>query len=90
MQEDLQTILPRIPYRGRQLTLADFRRWAEQFPLDLQPLAAHMVREIAEYYYISQQKFHEALQRLIKGSDIPPGSPVIFCKWQAMGHSAPG
>src|SRR5262249_14523991 len=41
------------------------------------------------YYYISQQKFHEALQQLIKGSDIPPGSPVIFCKWQTMGHSAP-
>lgn len=89
MQEDLQAILPRISYRGRQVTLVDFRRWAEQFPLDLQPLATHIVREIAEYYYISAQKFHEALQTLIERSGILPGSRVIFCKWQAMGHSAP-
>jgi len=89
MQEDLQAILPRISYRGRQVTLPDFRRWAEQFPLDLQPLATHIVREIAEYYYIGAQKFHDALQTLIERSGIPPGSPVIFCKWQAMGHSAP-
>src|SRR5207249_870143 len=80
---------PRLQYRGSQFDLVHFERWARQFPRELSALSVHLIREIAERYYVGVREFYEGLDFLIRNSDIPRGSCVTFCRWQEMGRSAP-
>ena len=89
MERDLRWLLPRLVYRGRALSLENFRRWAAQFPPDLAPLATHLTRQIAERYYFGADLYFSAIDTLIKNSGIREGSRVVFCRWQHMGASAP-
>jgi hypothetical protein len=88
MVEDTGWLLSQIPYRGHVLATRELYGWVQQFPADLQPLAVHLVRQIAQKYYVSVNLFHEALDDLIGRSGIPRGSSVVFCRWQRLGESA--
>ena len=88
MLEDMKWLLQRIPYRGRELTLDHVGKWVAQFPREIQSLATLLVRRISAHYYMSQQKYHDALADLILRSGIHRGSPVVFCRWQSLGGSA--
>jgi hypothetical protein len=89
MQDDLKWILPQLIYRGTPVTPKQFHSWAEQFPLHLSQVPAHLVRQIALNYYLSQRSYFEALQQLIRDSQIGTQDRVVFCKWQRIGTSAP-
>ena len=89
MGRDLEWILPRVTYRGRQLTIAHFSRWAGQFPKELSTIPIHLARLIADRYYLSMGAFYEALERLIRESGVPEADRVAFLKWQHLGQSAP-
>ena len=69
MLDDLRWILPRLQYRGRQFNLPHFERWARQFPRELSALSVHLIREIAERYYVGVREFYEGLDFLIRNSD---------------------
>jgi len=89
IESDLQWVFSRLVYRGRALTLDRFQRWISQFPTPHSPLAMHLVRQIADAYYVSNEAYFDALNDLIQGSGVPPNSRVVFCKWQHTGASAP-
>lgn len=87
--EDLRWLLCKLQYRGCEVTMEAFRSWWEQFPHEVKPLATHIVRQIAERYYVGARQFHDSLKLLIDRSEIPLGDQVTFCKWQQMGKSGP-
>lgn len=88
MVRDIQAVLGQVPYRQRILDLPDFEKWAEQFG-ENKPLAFHIVRCIADRYYISGSEYFRGIDHIIRSFDIPKGALVTFCKWQAEGRSAP-
>ena len=89
MVEDLRWVLARLSYRGVNLTLPQFSRWADQFRRDLRPLAAHLVRQIADSYFIGSTDFYRFLDELIARSGIAAGGQVAFCSWEPLGKSSP-
>lgn len=89
MIDDLQWVIAGLIYRGTPLSAQHVRRWLNQFPDELRPIGVHLIREVAGRYFVAWPLFHEGLARLISDSGISPGSAVTFCKWQAMGKSAP-
>lgn len=89
MEQDVRPALAQIDYQGASPTEEGFSRWLGQFPRDLQPIAIHLVRQVAERYYVSVRSFNQALEVLIRRSGVPPHSEVTFCKWQPEGKSAP-
>lgn len=89
MVEDLRWVLAKMSYRGVDLSITQFSNWANQFPLKLRPIAAHLVRQIADYYFIGQSDFYRILGDLIGRSGIPAGHPVVFCRAEPLGKSSP-
>ena len=88
MAEDLSWILPKIQYRGQELTIGGFQAWARQFPKSIQTAAVQIVRDIADRYYIGTTQYFEGLDGLIGRSGISRKETVAFCKWQHLGKSA--
>ena len=86
--EDINWILPRIQYRGRTVSNVAFQAWAKQFPADIRAIPVHIVREIAERYYIGTAQYFESLDDLIAQSGVERRDFVTFCKWQCLGRSA--
>ena len=89
MVEDLRWVLAKLSYRGVELSVARFADWASQFPLILRPIAAQLVRQIADRYFIGHGEFHRILSDLIDRSGIPSGHPVVFCRAEPLGKSSP-
>ena len=89
MVEDLRWVLAKLSYRGVELSVARFADWASQFPLILRPIAAQLVRQIADRYFIGHGEFHRILSDLIDRSGIPSGHPVVFCRTEPLGKSSP-
>lgn len=88
MARDLDWLLSKTPFRGYVLRPQDVDAWLKQFPGELQSLAAHLVRQICEKYYIGVRDYHDGLMEVIKRSGIPRGGEIIFCKWQRTGESS--
>ena len=88
MLKDIQTVLGQLRYRQQSLHLTDFERWANQFGKK-KPLALHIIRCIADRYYISGAEYFRGIEHLIANFEIPARSLVTFCKWQREGRSAP-
>jgi hypothetical protein len=88
MIEDMEWLLSQVPYRGQVITTTELSSWMAQFPMELQPVALHLVRKIATDYYVGIQRYHESLDSLIHRSGIPDNGEVVFCRWQALGKSA--
>lgn len=84
---DLKTLFPRLRYRGIPLSESNFERWAEQFE-GWRSIAAHIIREIAQRYYITEREYFAALNELASRSGIPVRGRVFFIKWQGLGESA--
>jgi hypothetical protein len=84
---DLQSVFPRLRYRGSPLDMATFERWADQFDAQ-RSVAVHIIRKIAHRYYINERQYFVALQNLVSRSGIPPRGRVVFVKWQGLGQSA--
>jgi DNA polymerase III delta prime subunit len=89
MVDDLEWALARLTYRGVTLTPAQFSRWADQFNHDLRPMAAHLVRQIADHYFIGSANFYQVLDEVIARSEIQPDTPVAFCRCEPLGKSSP-
>lgn len=88
MIDDVEWNLSQITYRGNSISKENFKKWIHQFPNHLQPLATHLVSQIAKKYYIGLQRFHLAIDELIQATGISSGENVVFCKWQKIGDSA--
>jgi len=69
-------LLARVPYQGREIELSLFERWLDQFPDELRPVASHLVRQIAERYYIGQQDYFLAIDWLLRTAAIGRGALV--------------
>lgn len=78
-----------ITYRGKTLTQNKIELWTKQFPIPAKPHALTAVHNILKKYYITPTSYFEHIEYLIKKSEIPSKSNVIFCKWQHYGSSAP-
>ena len=89
IETDLEWYFSKLIYRGRSLTQERFHRWIGQFPGPHPSTAMHLVKRIAEEYYIGDSSYYEYINDLITGSGIRKGTRVVFCKWQYMGASAP-
>jgi len=89
MNDDLQRLLTRIEYCSATVSFSQYQSWAAQFPDGLRHIPTHIVKNIAQRYYISRQAFQRGIQELIRVAGIPLNARVVFCKWQSLGHSAP-
>ena len=87
--QDVESHLSRIEYRGRKITLDQFRRWQDQFPADLHPATVDIVRLIADRYYLPTRHYWDSLDRLMTEADLESVRGV-FCLWQPFGKSNPG
>jgi hypothetical protein len=87
--QDIESHLGRIEYRGRTCTLQEFLRWQSQFPAALHPITVDIVRLIGERYYLSTRHYWESIDRLIAESGLTSAGRVVFCQWQPLGKSNP-
>jgi len=88
MLSDIGTVLAGLPYRQQHIAPEAFAKWADQFG-ERSAIAFHIVRCIAERYYIGGPEYFRAIGEIIRQFEIPAKASVIFCKWQAEGRSAP-
>ena len=88
--QDIESHLSRIEYRGRTITLAEFYRWQSQFPPALHPVTIDIVRLIAERYYLSTRHHWESLDRLLAEAGLTSIRRVVFCLWQPLREKQPG
>ena len=87
--QDIESHLSRIEYRGQTVTTAGFYRWQAQFPTALHPITVDILRLVAERYYFSTRRYWESLDRLLAESDLASRGRVVFCLWQPLGKSNP-
>jgi hypothetical protein len=87
--QDIESHLSRIEYRGRTITTAEFYRWQAQFPTALHPVMIDIVRLIAERYYLSARCYWESLDGLLAAAGLTSIGRVVFCLWQPLGKSNP-
>ncbi len=87
--QDIESHLSRIEYRGRTITGAEFYRWQAQFPAALHPVTVDIVRLIAERYYLATRCYWESLDCLLAESGLTSIGRVVFCLWQPLGKSNP-
>jgi len=88
-EQDIEYQLGRIEYHGRTPTLAEFRRWQAQFPLELRAMVVDMIRHIADRYYLSARQYWHSLDQLVANLGLLPGTRVVFCLWHSLGRSNP-
>ena len=87
--EDLDWTIRSLEYKGRRLEVRHVERWLSQIGPAYQPLALRLVWLLANKYFIGQDEYYRALNRLVEESQVPVSQVVSFCKWQPLGRSAP-
>lgn len=84
MARSMVYYLDHLIYRGRAVTLEQYKNWVGQFAQESRDIADRIIRAMVDNdYFINLTFFHDAVTNLVHASGIPIGSNgVVFCDWQ--------
>jgi hypothetical protein len=88
LDRDLEMTLRQLEYRGAPVTIENFNRWRDQFPLERRHYAQQIVKSIAADYYVSANLYFNLLHQLVESTGLRTRSWVMFCRWQKIGQSS--